>query len=313
MGQTTADILRDCLFRAGEQNETFTADSQWAARALVYCQRAYEAICLGGREFLPGSKEPWWWLRTTGLLTLAPVETQLVTLTAGSPTITFATPPASRVGWFLNHSAWRDTFRIQAHADLAVTATLDSGWTGQTMQATVTLRKLIYDLAPDLRQLEGPMRSGYGINVNMIDMSVMLSTWPTWVTTPAIYDVPVAFAMVNETTVRFNVAPIGYARVEYDYLCRPPALINSDTQEPAMPAEYRWMIADGGAYFICVDKEDSKADVMGLLLKQGITDMARDARHKRKAASEMYGQLHPRPTAYTDAHMYRLLSLNPLP
>ena len=57
---STLQIRNDALFRAGEKTD---GTSDLDAQSLIYLNRAYRALYMGGNEFDPSINEIWWWLK----------------------------------------------------------------------------------------------------------------------------------------------------------------------------------------------------------------------------------------------------------
>src|SRR2546428_10576616 len=127
----TSDILADVLFRAGEPTD---GSSDFAAQALVYVNRAWQAIWTGGEEIDDTIREDWLWLRRLGVLVLdAPITDGSVSTTKSNATITFSVPPAVSVtGYYFRVKGWQDVYKVSAHTASSATATIDGIWTGPT-------------------------------------------------------------------------------------------------------------------------------------------------------------------------------------
>src|SRR5512144_504520 len=114
--QTTAELLEDLLFRAGEPVD---GTSDFKDAGLRYLNRAQQALALGGAEFEPSIQEDWWWLRKSpsGVLTLEPVySTGTVAVANASAIVTFSSPPAtSRTGNFFAVDGDSTRYRILSH------------------------------------------------------------------------------------------------------------------------------------------------------------------------------------------------------
>lgn len=297
--QYTSDILEDVLFRAGEKTD---GTSDFEAAALRYINRAYMAICKGGDELTPTINEVWWWLRssTPGVITLEPRRNAgTVSVTNNSATATLSAPVASSLaGWFFRVDGHPDVFRVSAHTAGTNTLTLDSVYTGETdADATYELFKLEYDLESDVLYLSQSMRcyrEGQSV-IDGIGEDMMDTMYPLWNAQPGI---PQAFAMIGERKVRFShyggTESNDYIRVEYSYVKIPAELTNADGEEPLVPRMYRKVIADAALYFLHMDKNDDRADAVGLMAQAGIQAMQIDHRKRISTQSNWFGHIAPR-------------------
>src|SRR5438445_3836993 len=107
----TADLLTDVLFRAGEPTD---GSSEFTTQAMIYINRAWEAIWMGGEEIDPTIREDWLWLRKLGTFVLsAPITDGSVSTTKGNATITFSVPPTISVaGYYFRVKGWQDVYVV---------------------------------------------------------------------------------------------------------------------------------------------------------------------------------------------------------
>lgn len=294
-----SDLLDDILFRAGEPTDS---TSDFYAAALRYLNRAYQSIWMGGGELVPEMDEHWWWLRKTtpGVLTLQPaIATGTVSVTNNSTSITFSSAPAVDLdNWFFQVDGHDDVFRISAHTAAAAAATLDGVYTG-TDAATASYKvfKLEYSLASDVLKVIAPMR-GYRdgeVRVPGMDLVALERDYPLATVDEG---VPSAFAHVTESLVRFNRYPgrdsTDLLRLEYDYLYEPDDL-EDGAAEPVVPRHYRKVLSDVALMFLFIDKNDDRADAIGLAAKAGLMRMARENRNRQNSMSTgRMGHLYPR-------------------
>ena len=291
---STQDIINDALIRS---NEPTTSDGDYYDQALVYLNRAYRSLYMGGTEFLPEANETWWWMKAQGSLILNPsIKAGTVTVTKNSTSVTFSSTPSTSVAdYFFKVDGHSDVFRISSYT-ASDGAVLDTVYTGDTSTgANYRCMDLEYSLATDIIKMISPMR-GYGSSNNRIEMmseSEMQSQWPLETTQSG---VPDAFAMVTETTVRFNRfgSDTGdLRRVDYDYIARPADLTNSATEVIALPLQYRHILSDMVAMFILTDKDDEKAVPIAAMAKAGIKAMELENKNRWAKAGKP-GRILPR-------------------
>lgn len=296
--QFASDLVTDILFRAGEPTD---GTSDFDAVALRYLNRAYWGVIEGGGELDPTINEDWYWIRKypPGTLTLNPViTTGTVSVTNGSATVTFSSPPAATTGWFLALDGESDIYR------LTNATTLDSKFTGATAAAaTYQLRQLEYTLASDALDVISPMRvyrADHEYEVWGMDVTELDKGWPLRLTESG---VPDAYAVVFQDstgvqTVRFNryggTSSTDLIRVEYDYIIMPTALTNTAV-EPLIPWRYRKNLSDWALFLLFSDKNDSRADGVGAMARAGLRAMSHDNRQTLlESGRERFGQIRPR-------------------
>lgn len=296
--QFSADIIADILHRCGEDTDSA---SDHAPAVLQYLNRAYRALWMGGGEFMDGNVTNWWWLRKDppGTLTLQPsISAGTVSVTNNSASITFSSAPSASVaGYFFRVTGQEDVFRISTHTGGSGTATLDSVYTGDTTaSATYKLMKMEYTLASDVLRVIAPMRVRLsdGGFIEGTGLAELEKSWPIHL---AESGVPDLFAHVGETKIRFNRFGSDSGklmRVEYDYLYKPADLTNSTTDEPAVPIQYRHILADMALMFLYLDKGDERVSVVAQLARSGISAMISENKKRWVAQSRRFGRIRSR-------------------
>lgn len=302
--QYTSDLKADVLFRAGEPTD---GTSDYDTVALLYLNRAYQAIWQGGQEYAPDINEDWLWLHKTGILTLVPpVTSGTVTATKNSQTITFSTAPAnpggsaiSVAGWYLRVTGHADVFKISAHTSGQTSATLDSVYTGETVTTSYTCFDIEYDLASDVLRLESPMTtrisgSAFPYRPGKIDVVGFTALREQWPLEHAVAGVPSMAAQIAEQTVRFNTYPSSYLRIEYDYLRIPSALANTSQEEPLVPLKDRRILADAALSLVFVDKNDNRADGLMIAVANHLRAMANENRARLVRMDKTFARIYPR-------------------
>lgn len=298
--QFTSDLIADVLFRSGEPS----TGSDFAAVALIYINRAYQAIYLGGGEISQDLNEDFWWAKKQppGTLTLLPNITGRLACTNGSASITFsAVIPSSVVGYHIRIDGHPDVFRIATHTGGTAAATLDSVFTGSTnANVNFTLMKLEYDLPADCIRVCSPMRiyQGAESEVDGVELSSLERDYPV---SQIQAGPPTQFAHTTETKLRFNKSgpPAGTTpnsiRVEFDYIARPADLTTPGTsEEPIVPRHYRKVIADTALTFLFIDKNDDRAGPVSGIAKKGIQGMVAEQRSRMINYSRSTGLIQPR-------------------
>lgn len=300
-----SDLVDDVLFRCGEATDG-TSDFQDAA--VRYLNRCYHGIWRGGGALVPGMHIDWWWLRKfgSGQLTLLPVfDDGTVQVTNGSTTITFSSAPQrdavniSVQGAFFKTTAHADVFRITSHTSGMTTAMIDSMYTGDDdTAATFRAMFLDYAVASDVMSLVSPMRvyQDAQVLIEGIDPDNLWMKWPLNECSPGI---PVNFADVGINssgyrTVRFShyggTTDDDLIRLDYEYLYQPSTDIADDSNQVAMPREWRYVLCDWACYFLMLDKEDSRAPAVLQQATAGMTAMATADTAEKTKSKGKHGQ-----------------------
>jgi hypothetical protein len=314
------------LFRAGEwkPGQDIT-QSEFHDVALAYLNRAYLGIANGGGELIQDLDEDWLWQKNTtpGLMQVFPAIGPGVGTAPDSVNATFNMPEITFNGMigegFLSLAGWEirigtnpNIYRINAHTINTGFATLDAGWGGPTGTYTYVTGKLEYPLVADVMRVVGPMRTFWGNDqhechlIHEVDREHLYGYWPL---ACADGGMPEAFARITETQVRFNryaAAPLleGWTtlyRVEYDYMLRPTMLTAPGLSEaPLVPWEWRRVLADWALLWLLTDKNDSRAEGVGMSAKAGLQSMAHKNSLIRRSfdRSPSFGQIFPRAECY---------------
>ena len=272
--------MNDALFRAGELAD---GSSDLDSVAVIYMNRAYRALYMGGSEFDPRINETWWWMKAEAQLILeAVIDPGTANVSNNSTTVVFSATPAPTIdsdvtGWYFKADNHPDVFKISSIS--SATGTLDSVYTGDTdSTAGYKLFKINYDIASAAIKIVAPMVAYQNNTPNIYGMALsrMDEEFPLG---EILAGVPTRFGMVDENTVRFNRYGSStdgeIVRLDYDYLARPSDLADNTT-EPDLPLEYRHVLADMTCYFLLKDKGSTDAEFMGLQARNGIRAMAKE-------------------------------------
>lgn len=295
----SSDIIAAGLFAAGEATD---GTSDYAEQAIIYLNRGYQAIWMGGAELDPMIKEEWHWLRSTtpGVITINPViSAGTVTVANNSASITFSSAPSVSVqGRFFKTNTNTDVFRISSHTASSTSATLDSVYTGSNSSTEgYKIMQLEYDMPSNVLRILDPIRV-YRDNRTHIDGMSLGALERQWPLDNIQGGTPYAFAQVGETKVRFShygsSTANDYIRTDFDYLQKPDDLTNTESQ-PLLPHQWRKILADYITFKLMVDKNDDRADGFGLLVKSGLRAMKKENDHKLAIAGFENGHIFPRP------------------
>lgn len=310
--QYTSDLLTDVLFRAGEPTD---AASDYYTRALVYLNRAYYAVCQGGSEVSPTINEDWLWLTKQGSVVLEPKIDALLNATKGSTTVTLAAVPTDYTGANVSIAGWYvfsqndigGRYRVVSHTAGTTTAVLDTPWIRATGTGyAVTLEKLEYTLPADTLRLISPLfvwGTSRAYQADYVSVESLLLPAIRLQTT-AIR--PTHFSLLNQSTLIISAAPSTVTRAEYEYLILPQPLTNAPNEEPLIPHKDRRLLADLALVWILLDKNDNRADGIGLLARNQLQGMASENRAALAAMTRMYAR-RTYPTARRDESLYRYI------
>jgi hypothetical protein len=291
----SSELLDDMLRRAGEST---TGNSKYETRALIYLNRAYRSLAQGGLEFDNKKVRDWWWLYTQGNLILQPIRTTgTVSVTQNNATATLSAVVNSDLdNYFFKVDGHPDVFRVSAHTSGSATLTLDSVYTGDTnATGTYVLWKMDYDLASDFARLMTPFRRQQSAADEVYSLDIREFQAQNPVTLMG-NGAPDRFAFVDHNTVRFNArgdADGDYIRLDYFYIKTVTDLTDSASEEPAVPSQYRHVLADLGLYFLLMDKESAKTEGILAQAKSGLKAMhtEQDSRAPRMGFP---GRIYPR-------------------
>lgn len=316
----TADIKLDVLQRCGEVTD---GSSSFDARVLDYINRVHMELVAGGSTFVPELAEPWEWARAAqpGVIFLQPAFTSDtgggIALTNGSASGSFLIPPASSVGslvgWFVWIYGQSDIYRVATHSSGSGSFTLDYAYQGPTQTAGgFRCGKLDYTLsqAAGIVRLVEPFRifqtqyvggDGQG-KVEGISSDQLHRRFPLYAFGLMPFAAPTYFAQISELNntpvARFNMVPSAVARVEYEYVPVPADLTISVTPAsdplPLVPREHRSVLSLGAAYWLMVDKEDSRQDNYMRYTQQKIQGMLLERRRQYDDEGKDFAKLNPR-------------------
>lgn len=287
----TTDLIADVLERAGEPTG---GTSDFASRVLRYLNRAYTAILKGGGEFAPDIDEPWLWLkkRPPGSLILQPkISAGVISVARDSALASLSSIPSVDVSnYFLFVNSEATWYRVLTQSGAAIT--LDSTYVGVSdASATYTLHKLEYTLPTDFLRLTSVFRSSWLQEIGGLTLEALEREYPT---TNLIEGYPRKFAFVTGNVVRMSHSPSALMRVEFQYLYRPAILINSSSQEPVIPLDYRHLLSDIATFYTLIDKHSDKAAGLTALIRGGIEAMARDNKYDAAKMDSLFATAYPR-------------------
>jgi hypothetical protein len=299
-GYTSQDLVKQTLQRAGEVTD---GTSQYHDLALIYLNKVYQGILAGESEFAPDIGEGWIWARAQNPINLViqPVYVQgTVAINQGATTGMFASsgPPAiSYQNAYLHVEPNASFYQITQHQANQSVFTIECPFIeGSTTGSSYEVLPLVYDLVPlasaSILRLVEPFRvydfqtpnpymgdqEGMG-KIFGLDLNRFRRDYPLAITT---YGTPTRFAnlrrgdntwqIVFERCPGLTAPPI---KCDIDYIPIYDDLTDSTESVPLLPKQARTLLADGAAYYLLLDKEDSKAQQFFQKCKAGIETMWR--------------------------------------
>ncbi len=293
----SSDLMEYILTKGGEKTD---GTSDFDSQVLVYLNSAYRKIWQGGGEFEPTINEDWVWLRQEANLILqAKITTGTISLTNNSATATLSASQSTDVaGWFFKADNHEGIFKVSVHGGASAAVTLDSVYTGDTSAtASYKLVKLDYTLASDTIEILSPMVTAHKSNREYDDYSKIQGVpFRSRVMPHELKSgIPDTFEQIDDTTVRFDrYADSDLIRVDYTYKIRPADLTDSGSEEPLVPLRHRHVLGNIALFDLWTDKNDDRADTVGLIAKQGLKAMSIENKNRLSQMDGTYGKVIPR-------------------
>lgn len=296
---TSADILDDILFRSGEKTD---GTSDYHAQALIYLNRSYRALYMGGMEFNPKFHENWYWMDTddvsSGVIE-AVIKTGTVDVTRGSTSITFSIAPSISVAFHrFRVDGDEDMFRLSVHTAGSTSATLLNPYTGTTGSGkTFRLMKFQYDLPTDTIKIASPIYFSQdgGRECKLVDYKDILKFWASG---EDLSGVPQMFSFHQGQEDKISFERYGSDTENEKMLyhtqrrVRPADLLDNNA-EPIVPLQWRHVLSDLALFFIYMDKNDDRMVLVGKQAEAGLQAMKIENRAVLAEAGEP-GHIFPR-------------------
>lgn len=306
------EIIDTALHFSGEsQDHTGPTVSEYRSKALLYLNRLQLGILAGSNEFEIEIGEPFRWAVESQpkKFTLLPSLSFTASVTNGSTAVTLSAAPSMNLqGRLIKFQSYADYYYVSSHTGVSTSLTLDVAFIGTTSSAIgCTAYALEYNLGTDILRICGPLRinstSYYDGSSEILgsDMSPMLREYQMqYLRTrfPDRFAIKSVDSDTNAMTIRVNTDPIAQAIVEFDYIKYPTALTDSSSSYPRCPGTHRMMLAYGIAYYICVDKNDSRAQNYYVQVQAGLKSLVAAEKNQRNSASWLRGALIARPDQF---------------
>lgn len=324
---STTDIKKSVLRHCGEVDDgTSFYDSN--GQVMDYLNKAHVAILGGGNEFDFELSKPWSWavVQNPSVLVLQPTYNGinsapigLVNVTANSAAISFTVAPAiSLKGYRLNILGRPDFMRIVNHVAGSVNATLDGPYADIT-GINLSFQAILIDY-----QLSNPPNGILRLTQSMvlyqpqdlqgdeefkmyfIDEQQLRRDYPL---SRLIAGVPNFFAITNKDAngnyfITIEKAPVFPVRCEYKFIPIPSPLVDSSTNFPIIPVEHRDCLDFAASYFLCLDKNDDRAQMYFQLTQQKLKAMLKAEEKQKIQTSKTRGKLFARGDLYQRAKRF---------
>lgn len=281
------DCLNYMYLRSGDS----TASPNFAANALMYLNLAHRDMIAGTTRLVPNIVATFPWAKSAQpkTLVLEPVESGTITVTQGSSTITFASPPAASKAGFhliiLSVASDTTTYRIDSHTGGNASATLDSAIVHASGSVSAFWFKIDYTVGSSdiLRFIDvfgSNVDPGFGTGVYQLipeTEDMFRRAFPT-----VSEGTPTHFTILYETegtfTIRFNkyLAASTYKRLEIPYIPLPSDLTASDSSIPLVPRHHRPTLCDLALTYLFQDKNDDRVDGAVQSASAGLLSMMKE-------------------------------------
>lgn len=296
---------------------------------LDYLNKAQLFVLSGGNEFIPELAKPWPWAisPTPTLLLLQPnIDTLSYSVTYNSTAVTISAIPQDRfgtnvslAGWWLRITSLPQWYKVASHTSGTTSLVLD----GVYADATATLlpgnvAKLDYEITPVsgngvLRLVEPfviyrpqDQQGDQEAKVYFMNEMIMLKQYPMINVeggTPTVFCITQRDGS-NNVFVRFNKYSIDPTRVEVRCIEVPSALVDLTSNFPIVPVEYVDILLYIAAHWLCVDKNDDRADLyLKLAMAKGKAMIVAEEKQKQNTGKNR-GRLVPRLDLYWRGKRY---------
>ncbi len=253
------DIVADVLERGDELTD---GNSDWDAAVRRSVVRAFHYL---------HNTHPFWWVEVTPpgvFLTVAPITSLTLTVATageGATGTLSATYASSLTGYKIRPAGEDYSMRVTAHTAASDSVTLDAAPEALAAGTEITIFKDEYDLVSTVGMLVDGLWTGRGEFIALKSEDHIRQNYPD---PPDAAWPPECFTRITKRRIRLSQYPDRVARIEYPY-----------TQIPADPSgatdlvidqNFRWVLADGGLYFLHLFKSDKRAEAALALFKEGI-------------------------------------------
>lgn len=253
------DVVDDVLERGDEETD---GTSDWDAAVRRAVVRAFHFF---------HNAHPFWWTEVTPpgvFLTVAPITNLTITIAAageGVAATLSSTYATSLTGYKLIFSGEDYSIRITAHTAGTAALTLDAAPEAKAAGTAVTIVKDEYDLVSTVGMLVDGLWTGRGEFIALKSEDYIRTTFPD---PPDSGWPPECFTRITKRRIRLSQYPDAVHRIEYPYTQMPAD--PSGSGDLVIDQNFRWVLSDGGLYFLHLLKSDKRAEASKALFEQGI-------------------------------------------
>lgn len=311
---STHDLKKSVLRHSGEVDDgtSYYDKNGWV---MDYLNKAHVSILGGGNEFDFELSKPWSWAVIKDPLVFVlqiPYITGSVTATNGLTAITFnPAPPTSLTGGLLQVSDRPDYMRIVTHSAGSTSAIIDGPYADAT--ATTGFRVIFIDYklptpANGILRLTQQMvvfrpqdlQGDEEQQLNYIDQAQMARDYPV---RRIIDGNPNFFTITSKDPngnyfIRVEKSAQLQTRVEFKCIGIPSPLVDVTNNFPLMPLEHRDCLDFAASYFLCLDKNDDRAQMYFQLTQQKLKAMQKAEEKQKTQISKNRGKLLARGDQY---------------
>lgn len=296
---------------------------------LDYLNKAQLFVLSGGNEFVPELSKPWPWAISpnSNILLLQPnIDTLSFSVTYGSTAVTISGIPKDQFGnnisiqgWWLRITSLPQWYKITAHTIGATTCTIDFGYADATASLLPgNVCQLDYVITPTsgngvLRLVEPfvvyrpqDQQGDQEAKIYFMNEMIMLREYPMINLEGG---APTFFCITqrdqeNNIYIRFNKYAIDPTRVEVRCIEVPTSLVDSTGNFPIVPVEYVDILLYIASHWLCLDKNDDRADsYLKLAMAKGKAMIVAEEKQKQNTGKNR-GRLTPRLDLYWRGKRY---------
>jgi hypothetical protein len=253
------DIVADVLERGDEPTD---GNSDWDAATRRAVVRAFHFF---------NNSHPFWWLEKDppgAFSTVAPITSLTLTVAAagegvaGTLSATYAT---SLAGYKILPTGEDYFMRVTAHTAGTAAVTLDTAPEALAAGTEITIIKDEYNLASDVGMLVDGLWTSDGHFIPLKSEDFIRQNFPD---PPDQCWPPDCFTRLTKRKIRLSQYPDAVHRIEYPYT--QVQVDPSGSGDLVIDQNFRWVLSDGGLYFLHIFKSDKRAEAAKQLFETGI-------------------------------------------
>jgi hypothetical protein len=326
---STQALKKSVLRHCGEVDDGTSFYDQ-NGQVMDYLNKAHVSILGGGNEFDFELSKPWSWavVQNPSVLILQPTFNGITQPPVGGVTIAYnsanvlftVAPPISLKGYRLHIFGRPDFMRVVNHVAGSTVATIDAPYADSRGAVNMGFEAILIDY-----QLSNPpngilrltqsmvlyhaqdLQGDEEQKLNFIDESQMARDYPL---KRVIAGTPNFFCITKKDAngnyfIKIEKAPVYPTRVEYKFIPIPDPLVDSCNNFPIIPVEHRDCLDFAASYFLCLDKNDDRAQMYFQLTQQKLKGMLKAEEKQKIQTSKTRGKLFARGDLYQRGKRYQ--------